>query len=347
MGKFWDWFFKPAEDLIDYVKDKEEYPLHNEKEGEEINIVCPSFSRGKSLFRPQNFNQYIGQARAKDRLRRYISGTRKRNRIFPHSLICSSAGMGKTTVVRLLAKELNKNFVECVASDLENFEDIEEKIVEVDGGVLFIDEIHAMERSLCENIYHIMEDFEHQGQKIKEFTLCGATTEIGELLKNRKPFRDRFKNRIELENYTSEDLIKIAKQYNDNMFPDDIIAHDMVKVLADNCRGNPREIITLSEATIYFDFDIKEVLRNFQIIFNGYTMNDLKILDYLSENKKGVGLNSMISFLSTSKQNYECEMEPYLMQTKAIIKTPRGRTISTRGEEILNKLKKISKENKY
>jgi Holliday junction DNA helicase RuvB len=203
--------------------------------------------------------------------------------------------------------------------------------------------VHSLPRNEVETIYTMMENFSFQGTPIPPFTLIGATTEMGEIIKNRKPFYDRFKLPLELEDYTKENLITIAKQYKKGMFENDEIEEKNYKLIAENSRNTPRIIIRLVESTVYYRNDIKEVLNNFGIIYNGYTEKDLKLLDYLSKNKI-VGLQGISAFLDTSKENYLYEVEPYLIKTETIIRTPRGRGISDYGKTILKQLKEKSKK---
>lgn len=288
----------------------------------------------KSVYRPITFNEYIGQKKAKEILSNYITGCEKLNNIFPHTLIHGNAGMGKTTLALIIANCLKTNYHITIGSEIENKNDITRKIKLVDGGILFIDEIHSIDRNICELFYPIMEDF----REVKPFTLIGATTELGEIIKNRKPFLDRFKIILELENYNIIDLIKIASQYNNKVFNDSLLTNQEYELLAKNCRNNPRYLIRLLEASIYFDKDIKKVLKSYSILKDGFTEIDYKILKYLKNNEKGLGLNSIASYLNTSEESYLYFIEPYLIQKEAIIRTARGRKITEKGLELIKEL---------
>jgi holliday junction DNA helicase RuvB len=299
---------------------------------EDINV-----SNSKYIFRPQNFWEYIGQERAKERLYYYIKGIKERNEVFPHTLICGESGMGKTTLAQIIAKELNATFISCIASDLKNIETINEKIRQVNGGIFFQDEIHSLPRELAEKMYPIMEDFTNDGLRIKPFTLIGATTEIGEILRNRKPLVNRFGIILELENYTIDDLVKMAQQYKEKMFFDDILEENVYEIVARNCRNNPRTLLNILKSTIYFNGDIKKVLDNFGIMVDGLTKRDFKILKYITLNEKGVGLEGIANYLGTSADNYTYEIEPFLLQNELVVKTPRGRKITQKGKDVLSK----------
>jgi len=184
----------------------------------------------------------------------------------------------------------------------------------------------------------MMENFSLNGISVSPFTLIGATTEIGEILKTRRPFYERFKLPLELEDYTINNLIKIVENYREKLFPDDDLDIEHYKILAQNCRLTPRIAIKLTESLIYFNKNIKEVFNNFGIIIKGYTKKDFKLLEYLSKNKV-VGLQGIASYLDTSQENYLYEIEPYLIKTGLIVRTPRGRNISDYGRKLLKQMK--------
>jgi Holliday junction DNA helicase RuvB len=304
-------------------------------------IVFPAATKMIKVpgFRPQSFNEYVGQTKAKEILQHYIDAVKERGTIFPHLLIYGKAGMGKTTLARIMAKELNVPFVEFITSEIYIFSDIFQLLVKAENGIMFLDEIHALDRDNAEKMYSVMEDFMFNGQPVPPFTLVGATTELGEILKKRKPFYDRFKIVIELEDYTDQELVTIAKQYRSRVFSTDKEIDDTIYLsLAQNCRATPRHLIRLLEATIYFHLDIKTVFKNFNIITGGFTTKDLHILKYVVQNEKGVGLQGLASYLDTSVANYLYEIEPYLLKSGLILRTPRGRKITQRGIELIKVL---------
>jgi len=316
-------------------------PLFTSEENYDIEkakiFLKEAYKETRLTFRPSTFDEYIGQRKAKRILKNYIKAVKEKNKIMPHILLYGKAGMGKTTLAKIIANELEVNIVEVITSEILDIETFFKYLEEVDGGILFLDEIHAITRDNAEKLYSIMEDFNYNGQYIKPFTLIGATTEVGEIIRNRKPFYDRFKIIIELEDYTEEDLIQIAKQYQERVFNEDL-EEDIYKTLAKNCRGTPRTLIRLLEATNYFDKNVKEVLESFGIIKDGFTYKDLKILKYIAQNEKGIGLQGLISYLDTSRYNYLYEIEPYLLKNNCIVRTPRGRKITERGLEIIKML---------
>lgn len=326
---FFDWLAEPFLEGIFTLK-KEEEEQEKEEEIIEKKIILPI----KKIYRPETFEDYIGQNKAKDILKSYIIGTRKRSCVFPHTLIHGSAGYGKTTLARLIAIYLGVKYCTLIASSTA-IDEIKEMINLVEGGIVFVDEIHGLKRDDVEKLYSILEDF----TGVIPFTMIGATTELGEIIKDKKPFFDRFKILIELERYTLEDLIRMASLYKNRLFDNENIKNGHYISLAKNCRGTPRTLIRLLEALVYLDGDIKRVLNNFSIIKDGFTLADLKILEYIKLNQKGVGLSSLANYLDTSQENYVYYIEPYLLQTGVLLRTGRGRVITEKGIQLLEELK--------
>lgn len=316
--------------------------LHPERYKEPELIVSDSIEDNPELFRPLEFDQYIGQDNAKTILKAFLKGTKKRNKTFPHLLIYGSAGCGKTTLAKIIAKQLGVKFQEILSTKIEDINELLEVFENADGGVIFLDEIHALSRGLVEPLYPIMEDFRFGGKKFKPFTLIGATTEVGEIIKTRRPFYDRFKIKQELEDYKTEHLKEIIKQYMEKTFKDEELQENTYIEISKNCRVTPRIGIALLEATVYLDGDFKMAQRGSGIIFDGYTNKDLEYLETIAQYEKGLGLNAISSSLRTSNANITHDIEPYLIKNKLILITKSGRIISEKGKIILDQLKEKS-----
>jgi len=294
--------------------------------------------------RPKTFKEYVGQERVKDILDDYIIGTRIRDTVFPHTLIHGQAGMGKTTLAKIIANSLKVKFVETITSDISDFNEMKKYIERCEGGILFLDEIHSISRDNAEKLYSIMEDFKYRGENIQPFTLMAATTELGEIIKTKKPFYDRFKLILELENYNLNDLYILLNQYRRRMFKKDNMDNKIYKIISENCRGTPRTGIRLLEATIYANNNIGKILKNYNIIKYGYTKRDLKLLEYMKINECPVGLQSISSYLGIAQYNYLYEIEPYLLSNGVISRTSRGRRITSIGEKLIQELREIQYE---
>lgn len=283
-----------------------------------------------SLYRPLSFKDYIGQEKAKNMLKAFIVGSYKFKKVYPHTIIHGSSGCGKTTLARIIAQELGVSFKELLAQDTE-VETFLEAINEVNGGMIFLDEIHRMKRDTVEQLYSIMEDFTWNGKAVPEFTLIGATTEIGEILKTRKPFYERFKIIIELEDYSNDNMYSIIKKYVAKTYKGERLQTKALKIISENSRVTPRKAIRLADYLYYSGKKIKKVLADNQIIDKGYTEKDLRVLEYLHKNGKPVGLDTISLYLGVPVVTYNYEIEPYLVKSGLLMRTSRGRTITQDG----------------
>lgn len=299
--------------------------------------VLDNSSEDHSVWRPTSFNEYIGQSSLKEILKGYIKGCKKLNKPFPHMLIDGKAGMGKTTIAYLIAKMLNKPFVETVATTLKSEQQFVDKLAECQGGILFLDEIHMINKRVANFILPILEDFQVNGKRIKPFSLFCCTTEKGSLLRKFKPLIDRMKIQKTLEDYTEAELTILTKQYAKKTFPDNIINDDIFEQIAKNCRGTPRIAIRYIESFIYMGLNIEEIFKMYGIVKDGLTKEDIKVLELLNEKEKGVGIKAMSAFLGTSEENYSYQIEGYLIQKGYITITSR-RQITEKGKNFLKEI---------
>jgi Holliday junction DNA helicase RuvB len=291
-------------------------------------------------FTPTNFKEYIGQDNAKKILSSFIEGTQKLNLPFPHTIIDGNAGFGKTTVVHLIQKELNAKIIEHISSEITAPDQLIPIFQEINNSsekniILFLDECHSISNGIIEIFYPILQDGKINDKIIKPFTFIGCTTEKGKLLKKYKPFVDRFKIQITLEDYTLENMIEIIKQYKEHSFPNIEISENDYMIIGRNSKYTPRLAIRLLESLIYIG-EINQTLEAYSIINKelGLTKQDYIILNYLSKNNK-VGVQGLCAFLDTSEANYLYQYEPYLIKLNLISRTPRGREITIKGKELL------------
>ena len=148
---------------------------------------------------------------------------------------------------------------------------------------------------------------------------------------------DRFKINIELEPYTEDTLEIMIRNYAKKNHKGIKLSNKSFKEISMNARLNPRTAIRLLDGTVCFDDDYAMVFSNYNIIKNGYTDKDIKVLNYLSKNKT-CGCDSIASFINTPKQSYLYEIEPYLLQTGLIIRKGTGRAITQEGKDFLQQL---------
>jgi len=296
-----------------------------------------AFGEQKLLWRPESFDDYVGQEALKDILKGYIKGCKELSRPFPHFLVDGKAGTGKTTIAYILAKQLGLTFVECVANTVKSPQQLVDLLVQTNGGILFLDEIQVINKSVASFILPILEDFQISGKAIKPFTLFGCSTEKGILLKKWKPLVDRFRIQKTLDPYTLQELAILTKQYKDKTFKNLNVEESVYNSIALNCRATPRIAIRLLESYVYMAKPLNEVYRAYNIVKNGITQDDIKVLKLLSENEKGLGLNSICAYLQTSQENFIYSMESYLIE-QGLLTIGNRRQITLKGKEFLNGL---------
>jgi len=295
----------------------------------------------KALWRPSDFTQYIGQESLKNILNGYIRGCKELDKPFPHILIDGKAGTGKTTIAYILAKQLGLNFKESIANTIKSPQQMLDLLVEVNGGVLLIDEIQVINKNVATILLPIMEDFKINGQALKPFTLMACTTEMGILLKKWKPLVDRFKIQKKLDAYTIDELSMLLKQYVSKTFKNTNIEESVFVLIAKNSRGTPRIGIRLMESFIYMQKPLDYVFKAYNIVNEGITAEDVKVLRLLAENPKGIGLNSICAYLQTSIENFMYQQESYLIEL-GLMTIGNRRQITEKGKGFLNGLQNVS-----
>jgi holliday junction DNA helicase RuvB len=294
----------------------------------------------KALWRPSDFSQYVGQESLKNILNSYLRGCKELEKPFPHFLVDGKAGTGKTTIAYILASKLGLTFKEAVANTVKSPQQLIDLLVEVNGGVLLLDELQVINRQVATFLLPIMEDFKINGQNIKPFTLFGATTEKGILLKKWKPLVDRFKVQKTLDPYSLDELSTLLNQYKDKTFKNVNIEESVFILLAKNSRGTPRIGIRLLESFVYMQKPLADVFKAYNIVRDGITTEDIKVLKLLAENTNGIGLNSICAYLQTSVENFMYQQESYLIEL-GLMTIGNRRTITKRGKELLDELSKV------
>lgn len=261
----------------------------------------------------------------------------------PHILISGFPGCGKTTLGRIFAKEYYNSgsksikYYECVAKSMKDISSLVTTIRQLDGGIILLDEIHALDRDFAEQLYTIMTDYSYNGEQLTPFTMIGCTTEYGEMVEKFEPFVQRFPLHIHLDTYTVEHIKLILqnlkqKEFNDLNENVDLIYNE----ISENCRNTPRIAISLLRSVYYLGGDIYKTLSNYNIITKGFTTDDYKILECLST-AKTIGIQAICSYLGTGVKNYT-QKEGFLFKQGLISRTPRGRTLTDKGKEVFNLL---------
>ena len=304
--------------------------------------------------RPEGLEEFLGQEKVRKILKVAIESAKRRGEPLDHVLFYGPPGTGKTTLSMIIAKELGREIKIVSAPTIERKGDLVALITSLnEGDVLFIDEIHRLNRAIEESIYSAMEDFRIDivtgGARAKSFsidlprfTLIGATTRLNLLT---PPFRSRFGIICRLELYSVPELKEIAKRNSVKLNIN--LTERALEVLAHCSRGTPRILNQLLKrfrdyATVnnWDKIDEKraeEILRELGIDSYGLDHMDRKILKTIAETFKGgpVGLNVLATVLKEDVDTIENVHEPYLIELGLIVRTPRGRKVTAKALEIL------------
>lgn len=304
-----------------------------------------------NTLRPQHFGEYIGQEKIKRHLDIFIQAAKKREESIDHVLLYGPAGLGKTTLAHIIAKEMGVNIKVTSGPAIEKVGDLGSILTNLENGdVLFIDEIHRLNKMIEEVLYPAMEDYKldiiiGKGPAARtiqldlpRFTLIGATTRLGSLS---NPLRNRFGSTHRLEFYTPEEIEKIVKRSSGilNIGLDEKGA----KEIATSSRQTPRvanrilkrvrDYVEIKEAPVITGELAREALNLYEIDSLGLEPTDRHILHTLIHKFKGgpAGIQALAAVTGEEIQTIEDVYEPYLIQLGFLARTPRGRVVTESG----------------
>ena len=334
---------------IDFSQEETQQPL--------LSTAHLGEDEGELSLRPRKLTEYIGQEKAKENLSIFIDAAKLRGEPLDHVLLHGPPGLGKTTLSGIIANEMGVNLRVTSGPAIEKPGDLAALLTNLnEGDILFVDEIHRLNRSVEEILYPAMEDYAldiivGKGPSansirldLPHFTLIGATTRAGQLS---APLRDRFGVTLRLELYTPEELAKIVTR-SAGILNCDIVPEGAYEI-ARRSRGTPRIANRMLRRVRDFA-DVKadgvitkavadEALCALEIDYLGLDPVDRRMMAAIIDNYNGgpVGLETLAATIGEESVTLEDVYEPYLMQLGFLTRTPRGRCVTQKAYQHLHK----------
>ena len=309
-----------------------------------------------NIYRPQLLQEFIGHQQLKGSLRIAIDASLYRKECLDHVLFYGQPGLGKTTLALLMANEMKTKCKMTNASAIERPRDIVGLLLGLkEHEILFIDEIHRLNKLTEEILYSAMEDYKldltvganrstrSRSINLPRFTLIGATTKVGSIS---SPLRDRFGICHKINLYSLNELKEIISSFASTL---DIRLHKEACLIIANCsRGTPRIALRLLKRVRDYSQVVEKnnnispeivraVMKCQNIDYNGLDETDRKFINLLHIHGRPMGLDSIAAGLNEDASMLESIVEPYLLQLGFISRTSRGRVLSPLGEDYINK----------
>ena len=335
--------------------------MAKKKVNKEDRVIDPEEKEEEQLFdntlRPKELKDYVGQEKVKENLNIFMAAAKKRGEPIEHVLLYGPPGLGKTTLAHIIAQEMNVNIRVTSGPAIERSGDLAAILTNLEeGDVLFIDEIHRLNKIIEEILYPAMEDYAldiiiGKGPSARtlrlplpRFTIIGATTKVGLLS---SPLRDRFGNIYHLDFYNPNDIHKIISRSAGIL--NTKVDNEAGGEIAKRARRTPRVANRLLKrvrdyAEVKRDGKINkevadEALEMLEVDHLGLDAVDRRLLETMIDKFAGgpVGLNTLAAAISEEVETIEDVYEPFLMQLGFLTRTPRGRVVTDVAYEHLGK----------
>jgi Holliday junction DNA helicase RuvB len=310
-----------------------------------------------NTLRPQKLSDYVGQEKIKRNLSIFMEAAKKRGESIEHVLLCGPAGLGKTTLANIIAREMGVSIRVTSGPAIEKVGDLGSILTNLqDGDILFIDEIHRLNKTIEEVLYPAMEDYKldiiiGKGPSARtlqldlpKFTLIGATTRLGTIS---NPLRNRFGAVYRLDFYEPQEIEKIIHRSGKILNVD--LDSAGAKKIAASSRRTPRvanrilkrvrDYAQIKDKELIDEMIAKEALKALDIDELGLEPTDRNILEIIIEKFGGgpVGVQTIAAATLEEVQTIEDVYEPYLLQLGLLARTPRGRVVTEKGFQHLGK----------
>ena len=297
--------------------------------------------------RPQSLKEFCGKKTIKQNLEIYIEGAKVRNDTLDHCLFYGPAGVGKTTLSKIIANELKQDLKIIQGSEIQEKTDVINLIYSLkEKSIVFIDEIHSINPKCFELLYSAMEDFlinieigkefnkKLTSVSIPKFTLIGATTKLGNIP---TPFEERFGILINIKEYSEKEIFNVLKfsikKCNIK------IKNEILELISQRSKGIPRLAKRILARFLDFystdsELNPKEILKKIGVLEKGINEIDLAYLMCINQNTK-LGLKTLSQILNVDEKTILDKIEPFLIKKNLIAKTVSGRILTEAGINFL------------